>query len=98
MPGGACRQGLGSRRPMLAGLRDRLTYANVMATIAVFIALGGSGYAATKINGKNIKNKSISGKKLKNRTITRGKVKKNTLTGAEINESSLGQVPDAAHA
>src|SRR4051812_19327222 len=30
-------------------LRDRLTYANVMATIAVFIALGGSSYAALKL-------------------------------------------------
>jgi hypothetical protein len=76
-------------------LRSRLTYSNVMATIAVFVALGGSGYAATKINGKNIKNKSIAGKKLKNRTITRGKVKKNTLGGSEIAESRLGQVGDA---
>ncbi|MFL5865479.1 MAG: hypothetical protein ACJ766_00075 [Thermoleophilaceae bacterium] len=83
---------------MARKLRDRLTYANVMATIAVFIALGGTGYAAAKINGKNIKNKSIAGKKLKNRTITRGKVKKNTLTGAEIAESRLGKIPNAADA
>ena len=83
---------------MARKLRDRLTYANVMATIAVFIALGGTGYAAAKINGKNIKNKSIAGKKLKNRTITRGKVKRNTLTGAEIAESRLGKVPSAADA
>jgi hypothetical protein len=61
---------------MLAKLRSRLTFANVVSVIALFVALGGSGYAATKINGKNIKNKSISGKKLKNRTITRNKVKK----------------------
>jgi hypothetical protein len=31
---------------MIQRLRARLTYANVMATIAVFIALGGSSYAA----------------------------------------------------
>jgi hypothetical protein len=31
---------------MIRRFRDRLTYANVMATIAVFIALGGSSYAA----------------------------------------------------
>src|SRR3954447_17991148 len=30
-------------------LRERLSYANVMATIAVFIALGGSSYAAIKL-------------------------------------------------
>jgi hypothetical protein len=83
---------------MLRNIGARMTYANVMATVAVFIALGGSGYAATKINGKNIKNKSIAGKKLKNRTITAGKVKKNTLGGTEIAESRLGQVGSAASA
>ena len=36
---------------MLAKLRSRLTYANVMSTLAVFIALGGSSYAAVTING-----------------------------------------------
>ena len=31
---------------MIDKLRQRLTYANVMSTLAVFIALGGSSYAA----------------------------------------------------
>ena len=31
---------------MLRQIRNRLTYANVMSTLAVFIALGGSSYAA----------------------------------------------------
>ena len=31
---------------MIEALRRRLSYANVMATLAVFIALGGSSYAA----------------------------------------------------
>jgi hypothetical protein len=83
---------------MGAKIRSRLTYANVMATVAVFIALGGSGYAAVKINGKNIRNKSIAGTKLRNRTISGGKLKKNTLTGAEIRESRLGTVPRAKNA
>ena len=46
---------------MLAKLRSRLTYANVMSTLAVFIALGGSSYAAFTINGSSIQNRSISG-------------------------------------
>jgi hypothetical protein len=69
-------------------LRSQLTYANVMASIAVFIALGGSGYAAAKFNGKNIQNHSIIGKKLKS----------NTLGGTQINEAKLGTVPSAANA
>ena len=50
---------------MLAKLRSRLTYANVMSTLAVFIALGGSSYAAFTINGSSIQNRSISAHKLK---------------------------------
>jgi hypothetical protein len=83
---------------MLATLRSHLTYSNVMATIAVFVALGGSGYAAAKLNGQNIKDRSISGKKLKKRTISREKVKKDTLTGTEIEEAKLGTVPRATRA
>jgi hypothetical protein len=34
---------------MLDRLKDRLTYANVTATLALFIALGGTSYAALKL-------------------------------------------------
>jgi hypothetical protein len=69
-------------------LRSRLSYANVMSTLAVFIALGGSSYAAVKINGKDVKHRSLPGTK----------VKRNALTGVEIRESKLGRVPRAAFA
>jgi hypothetical protein len=73
---------------MLNGIRRRLTYANVMSTLAVFIALGGSSYAAVTISGSSIKNRSIRAKK----------VRHNTLTGWEIKESSLGRVNRAKRA
>jgi hypothetical protein len=41
---------------MLARLRARLTYANVVATLALFIALGGSSYAITQIGSKQVRN------------------------------------------
>jgi hypothetical protein len=92
----------------LARLLRRPSPATVISLIALFVALGGSGYAAVKISGKNIANKSIAGSKLKNRTITGaklknrtitgGKLKRNTLTGSEIQESMLGQVPSASKA
>jgi hypothetical protein len=73
---------------MLARLRGRLTYANVMATMAVFIALGGSSYAALRISGSQIKDRTISGNKLK----------RDTLGGSRIVESRLGAVPRARNA
>jgi hypothetical protein len=77
---------------------QRPSPALAVACLALFVALGGVGYAAATINGKDIKNRTIAAKKLKNKTITAGKVKNNTLTGTQINESTLGQVPSAASA
>jgi hypothetical protein len=68
-------------------LRHRLTYANVMSTLAVFIALGGSSYAAIQIGGSSIENRSIPAKKLK----------RNSITGREVRESRLN-VPRARRA
>jgi hypothetical protein len=73
--------------------RPRLTYANVMATIAVFIALGGASYAATKLP-KN----SVGTKQLKANAVTTAKIKNGAVTGAKINTASLGTVPSAAQA
>jgi hypothetical protein len=60
-----------------------------MATIAVFIAIGGGAYAASTINGATIKNRTIKGKKLVKRNITRKEVRNDTLTGGQIDESTL---------
>jgi hypothetical protein len=77
----------------LTRITGKLTYANVMATIAVFIALGGSAYAATQL-----KRNSVGTKQLRNGAVTGAKVKDGSLSGADINASTLGQVPSAAHA
>jgi hypothetical protein len=66
-----------------------LSFSNVIAMLALFIALGGAAYAGTKINGSSIKNGSIGGGKLKNETITGNKLKKGTLTGAQIADQSI---------
>jgi hypothetical protein len=53
----------------MRGFREKLTFANVMAVIAVFIALGGVGYAASKlprnsVGPKQIRNGAVSEAKL----------------------------------
>jgi hypothetical protein len=68
--------------------RPRISYANVVATLALVLAVGGTSYAAITINGKSLKNRSVAGKKLK----------KNTVTGTEVKESKLGKVPRATQA
>src|SRR5262245_11832246 len=74
-------------------LRSRLTYANVMATIAVFIALGGTGLAASQL-GKN----SVGPKQLRKEAVTTSKIKNRAVTGKKIRPETFGTVPSAADA
>ena len=73
---------------MLERLRGRLSYANVVATLALFIALGGSSYAALTVTGNNVRNGSLTGKD----------IKRNSLTGRQIREGRLDAVPRARNA
>lgn len=66
-----------------------LSFSNVIAVVALFVALGGAAYAGSKVNGKNIVNASIGGGKLKREAITADKIKQGTITGAQIKEGSL---------
>jgi DNA-binding protein len=83
---------------MIDALRGRISSAHVLAMVALFVALGGTSYAAVKVNGKNVKKGTITSRALRNRTITGAKVKQNSLGGTEINESKLGKVPSAGSA
>jgi hypothetical protein len=84
-----------------------------MATIAVFIALGGTSYAISKLPKNSvgtkqlkknavatakIQNEAITGDKIEKEVITGEKVKAGSLTGAQINASTLGTVPTADRA
>lgn len=73
-------------------IRKMVTFSNVIAVIALFVALGGSVYAAGKINGKQIKKNSIPGNRLKPASITGKQIKANSLTGKQVKGSSLSGV------
>jgi hypothetical protein len=45
-------------------IRSKLTFANVMSFIAVFIVLGGSAFAAKKLSGNKLKNNSVGAIKI----------------------------------
>jgi len=60
----------------------------IVASLALVVAVSGTGYAAAAINGRSIADHSIAGRKLIG----------NTLTGSQIKESRLGTVPHAARA
>jgi hypothetical protein len=61
-----------------------VTYANVMATLALFIALGGGAYAASKLP-KN----SVGPKQIKKDSITSSKIKNGSLLAADFKSGQL---------
>ncbi len=69
--------------------------AMVVALTALFVALGGSAYAALTITGKSIRNNTITTKDIRNGTIRTKDVKPDSLGGVSIKESALGTVPSA---
>ena len=70
----------------------------IVACIALVVALGGTGLAASLINGNRIQQNSLPGDRVKDASLAGVKVKANTLSGAQINERGLGKVPSAATA
>jgi hypothetical protein len=72
----------------------RLTYANVVSSICLFLLLSGvTAFAAVQLD-KN----SVGSKQLKKNSVTGAKVKNHSLTGKDIKLSKLGTVPLANHA
>jgi hypothetical protein len=64
----------------------------VVSLIALFVALGGTTYAAT-----SLPRNSVGPKQLKKNAVTSPKIKKGAVTAAKINTSGL-TVPNALHA
>jgi len=73
---------------------QRLSYANVMATAAVFIALGGTAWAlqANSVGTKQLKNNAVTAKKVKKSAVTTAKIKNNAVTAAKL--ACKGNGPD----
>jgi hypothetical protein len=86
----------------------RLSYANVISTLALFIALGGTSYAVlavgsndvidNSLRSRDIRNGSVLSRDIRNGTIRARDVDKEALGSRVIKESALGRVPRAVNA
>ncbi|MGO9196760.1 MAG: DUF664 domain-containing protein [Acidimicrobiales bacterium] len=63
----------------------RIGPSTVIAVIALFVALGGTAYASSQINGADLRNRSVPGDKLKQHAVT----------GTDVKVSSFPKVPYA---
>src|SRR5204863_5594036 len=68
---------------LLHRLRPRITYANVMATLAMFIALGGGAYAVT------VPRNSVGPAQLKKNAVNARAVRDHSLTARDLRSGTL---------
>jgi hypothetical protein len=66
-------------------IRKRLTYANVMSTIAVFLVVGGASALAAAQLAKN----SVGTKQLKSNAVTTAKIKKEAVSSAKLKNEAV---------
>lgn len=76
-------------------LRDKITYPYVVSTLALFVALGGTGYAISElerneVTSKHIKNAGVKNKDLAENAVTSSKVSDGSLLGEDF---VAGQLP-----
>ena len=74
-------------------IRSRLTFANAMSLVAVFIALGGAAYAANTVRSSDIVNDEVYSADVRNDTLAGG-----GLTAADLRNGSVGntEIADGA--
>jgi hypothetical protein len=92
-------------------MRKRLTFANLISFLALFVALSAGAYAATSLPANSVgalqlKANAVTARKIAADAVTRGKIAAHAVTGAQvapgsltgtdINITSLGKVPSAA--
>jgi hypothetical protein len=88
-------------------LKARISYANVTATLALFVALGGTSYAVLHVGSRDvvdnsllsrdIHNDTLRSRDIRDRTIRARDIRRDGLGSRVIKESALGQVPAAAN-
>jgi hypothetical protein len=68
---------------MKSKIRAKLTYSNAIASLALFIALGGAAVAAT------VPNNSVGTKQLKKGAVTKAKLHRSAVTSAKLAPKSV---------
>jgi hypothetical protein len=74
---------------MLAKARARMTFANVTSLLALFVALGGTAYAAATIGSDDVIDDSLLSEDIKNATIKGVDVAPNTLSSTRVIDGTL---------
>ena len=70
-----------------------ITYANVVSSLALFAALGGSSYAAIAVTGAQVRDGSLSGRDVHNSSLTGRDVRNQSLLAEDFKPGQLPAGP-----
>lgn len=75
-------------------IRQRLTYANVVSTLALFLVIGGATAIAAKVpkgsvGPRQLKTNAVRTPKIKANAVTTRKIKKNAITTIKIRDNAV---------
>jgi hypothetical protein len=79
---------------MYSQLRPKLNYSNAIATIALFVALGGAAVAAGipnhSVGPRQLKRGAVTSAALRKEAVTSGKLARRSVIAAKLAENSVG--------
>ena len=70
-------------------LARRPSPAMIVALISLFVALGGTSYAVTKVGTKQLKNRAVTSAKLRNGAVTTSKLRDGAVTNPKLGDGSV---------
>ena len=74
---------------MISKLRGRVSSAHVIALAALFVALGGTAFAAATIGTNDIKNQAVTKPKIAKKAVTTGRIADQAVTERTIRDQAV---------
>ena len=82
---------------MIERIRSRLTYANVVATLALFIALGGTSYAVLRVGTDDVVDNSLRSRDIRDNTVRGRDIRDRSLRARDLRRDSRRPGAGRAH-
>lgn len=76
---------------MYSRIRQRITFANVTALLALFMALGGGSYAVAQsgLDSGDVRNNSLHGRDIRNSSLTSSDIRNGSLRARDFRRGQL---------
>ena len=74
---------------MLSRLPSKLTFSNIVAMVALFIALGGSSYAALRVGSEEIADNSVRSRDLRNNDIRGRDIRTGAVRSSDLRDNDI---------